>query len=129
MQNPMRAKKANMDNLVEKIVNYKGDTSIPHIEKFTKNWISSVIEESDAIQSIEKRFIEYGGKGLDVYDFTRVFLNILPHGQDETLYLTIALIDLFKNVCDAYTLDTYVKSNDILNYIVEVNIICALEIK
>jgi len=110
-----------LDSLIDKIVEYKGESRIPYIERFNKKWISSVVEEIQEIQSIEKKLMIYDKKGVDIFSFVRVFLNVIHHEEDETLYLTVALIELFRNICDAYDLETLVKSKDILNYLVDVN--------
>ena len=110
-----------LDSLIDKIVEYRGEThKIPYIERFNKKWISSIVEEIQEIQSIEKKLMIYDKRGVDIFNFVRVFLNVIHHEEDETLYLAVALIDLFRNICDAYDLETQVKSKDILNYLVDV---------
>jgi len=110
----------NWEQIVESIIKYTGNQQVPYIEVFNKNWIANILGDVAEINNVEKKFAEFQNKkGLDVLTFVRAFLNILSHDEDETLYLTIALIDLFRTICDTNGLEAYAKSNDVLNYIVE----------
>jgi hypothetical protein len=117
----MSGSQPEIESLAEKILNYKGKFSVPMINRITKDYIRELIEEKDEIQLIQKNFREFNAKGADIIDFVRIFLNILSHEQDETLYLAISLIDLFKDICETYNLKNLVKSQDILNYVVDVS--------
>ena len=113
----------NWEEIVQDIIKYSGNQQVPYIEVFDKNWIANILGDVAEINNVERKFAEYQNpKGLDVLSFVRAFLNILSHDEDETLYLTIALIDLFRTICDTYGLGGYAKSNDVLNYIVEVRL-------
>jgi hypothetical protein len=111
-----------IEKLVERILNFKGAGNKLYVEKYNKEYILSVIEERDEIQLIQRNLREYDMKGVDIIDFVRIFLNLIPHHEEETLYLTIGLIDLFKDICETFNLPNSIKSADILNYIVEVMI-------
>jgi len=111
-----------VDSIVQKILTYKGKGKVPYLEKFNKAWIVSTFEEKSQIQLIERGFKIYDNHGADLLDFTRIFLNAIEHEQDETLYLAISLIDLFKEICETYGLKSHVKSKDVLNFIVEVRV-------
>ncbi len=116
----MTSQISDVENLVQQILSYKGKGDLPYVEKYDKNWIVRTFEEKSQIQMIEKGFKLYDDNGADLIDFTRIFLNSIEHAEDETLYLTISLIDLFKDICESYGLKSHVKSKDVLNYIVEV---------
>jgi len=116
----MASQISDVENLVQQILGYKGKGDTPYVEKYDKNWIVRTFEEKSQIQMIEKGFKLYDENGADLIDFTRIFLNSIEHAEDETLYLTISLIDLFKDICESYGLKSHVKSKDVLNYIVEV---------
>ncbi len=114
----------NWEQIVQNIINYKGgdqqQQQTPYIEVYNKNWIANILGDVTEINNVERKFAEFQQKkGLDVLSFVRAFLNIIAHDEDETLYLTMALIDLFRTICDTYSLEVYAKSKDVLNYIVE----------
>jgi hypothetical protein len=109
-----------IERLVEKVLNFKGRGTRLFVEKYSKAYILSIIEERDEIQLIQRNLREYDVKGVDIIDFVRIFLNLIPHNDEETLYFTVGLIDLFKDICETFNLTNTIKSGDILNYIVEV---------
>ena len=111
---------SDLDKLVELILTYQGKDGYPYIERFDRNYILNNIEEKSEIQLIEKHFQDFDPKGLDIIDFAKAFLNLIPHQEDETLYLTIALIDLYKDINETFDLKNKVKASDVLNYIVDV---------
>jgi hypothetical protein len=43
-------------------------------------------------------FSKYLKDGFNLLEFIRFFLNIIPHSHIENLYLTIGLIDLFREI-------------------------------
>jgi len=107
-------------NVVQKILSFRDLEGTLHIEKFNKDWILTMIGEKNEIQLIEKQFQESDPRGLDLVDFTRAFLNIIPHQETETLYICAGLIDLFKDICETFELKEFIKGIDVLNYLVEV---------
>ena len=111
---------AELERLLEKVTALRDEGNHLYIKKFNKAWVLSVIEESDEIKMIEQRFRDYDKRGVDIIDFVRVFLNIIDHTAKQTLFIVIALIDLFKDICECYGLTTHVKCSDIINYIVDV---------
>jgi len=117
----MTSESSDLEYLVKQVVTYKGTAVHPYIERYTKSWLIHMIEETDQIQKIETVFKQFDNKGVDLIDFTRAFLNLVHHEEDETLYITIALIDLFKDICETFNLNNLVSAKDVLNYIVEVN--------
>ena len=113
------------DRLIENILNYRkpASSSTAFIDKYDMSYIIHSIEEKDQIRVIELAFLKFEPKGVDLIDFVRVLLNIIGHEKDETLYLTIGLVDLFKDICETYGLQqNFLKAKDILNYVVEVKI-------
>jgi len=108
--------------LIQKVITYKGADGVPYIIKFSKEWLIANLEEKDEIKQIQYSFAGYSEKGVDVIDFTKIFLNILPHGEDETLYLTLSIIDLFKDICNSFDLKDLITASKVLDYIVEVSI-------
>ena len=75
--------------------------------------------EREKLVLIEKAFKEYSKKGVDIIDFTRIFLNIIEHTEEETLYLVMALIEFFRVVAENSNLTNFIKYIDITNYICE----------
>jgi hypothetical protein len=111
---------AETESMLEKLVNYRTANDKSHIEKYTKEYVMGVIDDRDQIQLISQNIKEIDTKGIDVVDFVKLLLSVIPHGEDQTLYITAGIIDLFKDICETYSLPNLVKGNDVLNYIVEV---------
>jgi hypothetical protein len=107
--------------MLEKLVNYRIGNEKLHIEKYSKEYVMGVIDDRDQIQLISKNINEIDSKGIDVVDFVKLLLSIIPHGEDQKLYITAGIIDLFKDICESYSLQNLVKGKDVLNYIVEVS--------
>jgi DNA helicase-2/ATP-dependent DNA helicase PcrA len=101
---------------VERVLNVPprgiGDTSLKKIEEYAAMQSISLYEaltENNAIPSLQPRtkksvngFIalieKYLKDGFNLLEFVRFFLNILPHTHIENLYITIGLIDLFREI-------------------------------
>jgi len=115
----MASEAGELESLVKQVIEYKGPLKRAYIERYNKNWLMNNIEETDQIQKMEQIFRQYDAKGIDLIDFCRAFLNMIQHEEDETLYIVIALIDLFKDICETFNLSNMVNSKDVLNYIVE----------
>jgi len=43
---------------------------------------------------------------VDIIDFVKIFLNLIEHTEDETLYLVLALVDFFKIIWESVSLET-----------------------
>lgn len=110
----------NSEEMIEKIINFKDENNCQLISKFTISYLVSTIER-DKISLIEKNFKEFDKKGLDIIDFVRVFLNIIEHKDNETLYLIMALIDFFRVISENLNMCTFIKYSDVTNFICEVN--------
>lgn len=109
-----------LEELIEKLIYQKDVDQRLMMNKFNKNWLLSVLQESDEIRNVELRFKDYDVKGVDIIDFVRIFLNIIEHRERETLYIVIGLIDLFKEICETFNLGNHIRSTDIINYVVDV---------
>ncbi len=59
--------------------------------------------------------------GFNLLEFVRFFLNVIEHEEIETLYLTIALIDFFKEISQSCGYRDKLQFIDITNYICNVN--------
>ena len=108
------------EKVIDKVLSYDGEMGVKFIEKFTKNTILTVLEDPSQTKIIQEKFDEFKVDHLNLDLFVRAFLDILTHNYDETLYLTIALTDLFRDICETYNLQNSIKITDITNYIVEV---------
>ena len=110
----------NVEHLLDRIISYKDANQQMHIDRFNKEWLASTIEEKGQIEVIERRFRDFDPRGVDIVDFVRMFLNILDHNESETLYIVMGLIELFRDICETFSLAGYVKAADVLNYVVDV---------
>lgn len=109
----------NSEQMIDKIIHYKDENNCQLLSKFTINYLVSAIEK-DKISLIEKSFKEFDKKGLDIIDFVRVFLNIIEHQDNETLYLIMALIDFFRVISENLNMAAFIKYTDVTNFICEV---------
>ncbi len=109
-----------IEKIIDKIVSLRDESSVLYLKKYTKNWLLASIEESEQIKQIEQKFKEYDSRGVDIVDFVRIFLGIIHHNDKETLYIVVALIELFKDIVETYTLATHVRCIDVINYIIDV---------
>ena len=118
----------NLDILIEKIVSYKGGLEHRLIDKFNKESLLKLLEDHDQITIIENKFKEFTSEGLDIYGFIRAILQIITHNYDETLYLTIALVDLFRDICESFDLKHRVKTKDVVSYVSDVSKLIKLSV-
>ena len=109
-----------VEKLVEAIVAFKESKQSPSITKYTKSWILSVLEEAQYLPLIRSKFREIDDKGVDVIDFVRSLLRIIVHNESQTLYIAIAAVDLFKDVCESYSATTHVKADQVVDFMVDV---------
>ena len=108
-----------IEKLIKLIINYKQpDTNSPLLLKFTVQYIISIMDR-DKIVLLEKSYKDYSKKGVDIIDFVRIFLNIIDHTEEETLYLVMALIEFFRIIAENANLKNFIKYIDITNYICE----------
>ena len=113
----------NLEKLIEKIILYKENNDPRNqlcIEKYDTNWILNEIGESDELQRIENKFKEYDVKGVDLIDFVRILLSVIEHKEEQTLYIVMSIIDLFKEISESFGLSNIIQASDVINYIVEV---------
>ena len=57
---------------------------------------------------------------MDMVNFVRVCINIIHDNNDETFFVIIMAIDLFKAICDDNKIQNYIQYQHILNYFTEV---------
>lgn len=118
-ENSFQASPSEIEAIVSKIINLKDESGNFYLQKFSLANIVSLIEK-DKIGLLEKKFKDYDRKGVDIIDFVRIFLNIIEHTDNETLYLVIALIEFFRVVSESLDMISFVKCSDITNFICEV---------
>src|SRR5690242_7110199 len=92
------------EEIIQKILLYKKNYERPMIEMVNRDFIINLIEEKSEIEVVQQYLSKHAQEGVDLVDFVKIFLNVVSHGEDETLYLTVALIDLFKEICETYNL-------------------------
>lgn len=59
---------------------------------------------------------------MDIVDFVKLMLHILPHSESETIYLTMGLIDLFQQISEKKGVQPLITLKELTNEIVEVNL-------
>ena len=68
------------------------------------------------------RFLEKDQNDVNIVDFVNIFLQVMEHEKEETFYLTLGLIDIFKEISYIRNRNGLIQLADITNYISEVNI-------
>jgi hypothetical protein len=76
--------------------------------------------DKDKILDLETYFKRRSKQSIDIVDFVRLTLNILPHSEYETLFLTMALVDLFQEISESLGMAPMITLRDITNRICEV---------
>ena len=114
--------KLNVENLIEKIIYFKNENNENLIAKFTLASLISIIEK-DKMGEMEKLFKEYPHKGVDIIDFVRIFLNLIEHLENETIYLVMSLVDFFRAISEELNMAASVKYTDVTDYVCDVIII------
>ena len=108
-----------IDGLVDKILMMRSEENEFMIKKFSKENLIATIE-GDKFREIEGKFNEYEKKGVDIVDFVRIFLSVIEHEEDETIFITTSLVELFKDVSESINANPYVRYTDFTNYVAEV---------
>ena len=108
-----------MDALVKNIVSATDERGKPNLQKFDYNWLLEVLT-AEKLSLIESKFKEYRKKKVDLIDFCKIFLSVFDHDQNDTIYLVLTLIDLFKETCEFYNLSDLIEFKDFTNFVVDV---------
>ena len=66
--------------------------------------------------------INYYPKGVDVVDFVRIMLNIIPHKEEITFFLAMAIIDIFKEISEKNGMITKIYLRNFTNRVCDVTI-------
>ena len=101
-----------LNKIIEKIVNLRGEGGKLLIEKYDIKWLISEFE-GDKINFIETRFKKYGKQGLDIVDFCTAMLEEISHQEHETLYILIGLVDIFRNITESYNLNNRIQVQEL----------------
>lgn len=105
-----------LENLVQKIIDYTDERQVNYLSKFTVEYIVSAIEK-DKITLLERAFKDFDKRGVDIIDFTKIFLSIVSHLEKETLYLVMALVEFFRTISESLNAPNFLKFQDITDYI------------
>lgn len=108
-----------IDALVQMLVTQKDKSGKRSIDKYNREWLIEGLQ-GEILQIVEKKFAVHQEKGLDVVDFVKVMLSIFEHSQEETIYIVLELIELFKSVCENQSLKDVIRFKNLTDYIIEV---------
>lgn len=109
-----------LEEIVDKIVGL-ADGQDRLIDRFNSNFLLDYFDRSK-VQRLEKVFSE-SSKKMDMVQFVRYFLSVIEHRDQETIYLTIALIDIFKELSQGKRNENEIAFLDLTNYFCEVGIV------
>lgn len=108
-----------IDALVQMLITQKDKSGNRSIEKYDREWLIESLQ-GEILQIVEKKFAVHSEKGLDVVDFVKVMLSIFEHSQEETIYIVLELIELFKMICENQNLKDVIRFKNLTDYIIEV---------
>lgn len=115
-----KPKRDQVDSLVQLLVNKRDSQGVRLIKKYSREWLLEVFN-GELLGTVEQKFKLQEDKGIDIVDFVKILLGLLEHSQEETIYIVLELIELFKAICESQTLKDVVRFRDFTNFIVEVD--------
>lgn len=71
---------------------------------------------ADKIADMEKAFRIFNDK-INITDFVRIMLSMITHNENETLFLVLALIDMFKEISEKQEMKEILQFKDISDFI------------
>lgn len=110
---------AKINKLISSIIQKKDYQGKMYINRYDSTWLLDTLN-GDKLQLIESKFKLYEKKGVDIIDFAKILLESLEHRQEETVYITLNLVDIFKGIAESMNLKDHIKFSDFTSYIVEV---------
>ena len=108
-----------LEGIVQKIIALRDDEKRLLIDKYSTEWLLSEFE-GDKLLLLEKKFKEFGKKGVDIVNFVTLFLQMITHHDYETLYITMGLVDFFKEIAENMSAATFVKYSDVTTLLADV---------
>lgn len=103
------------------MIGYKSQNNQNLFETINQDYVFSLFER-EKLQEIEKGLLDAGKKHLNIVQYVKIFLSHIDHTEEETLYLTISLIDFFKSISESLNLAQVIKFSDITTAICKVKI-------
>lgn len=119
----LNGKEVNIENFIQQIISLQNQDQMKFVDIYNINNVLSLIDKNSLLE-IEKQF-KLRTNGVDIVDFIRIMLNIIEHSEQVTLYLTIALIDLYKEIyqnSENKQLQQVIYLSDLTNRICEVTL-------
>lgn len=108
-----------LSSLIVGIIEQYDENGTPMITKYDRGYIIDMLD-GEKMKKLEEKFEDFDVKGVDIIDFVKIFLSVIEHTENETLFLIVGLIDIFKEISENIGMATYVKINDFSSYIVDV---------
>ena len=109
-----------VESLITSIIKKKDYSGRAYLTRYDKDWLIEMLN-GEKLAMVESKFKEHEKKGVDIVDFVKIMLSCFDHKQDETIYIVLALIDLFKGICESMSIKEFVRFQDFTTFIVEVN--------
>ncbi|EGR34417.1 RNA recognition motif protein, putative [Ichthyophthirius multifiliis] len=73
--------------------------------------------DKEKINIIKQKFDQFDKKGVDIVEFLRILLNSFELKNQEILYFSLAVIDLFKEISEKRGLPQFIVFSDLTEYI------------
>lgn len=109
-----------INSLISSIIGKVDYSGIQYIHRYSTSWLLDILN-GDKLSLIESKFKLYDKKGVDIVDFVKILLECFEHKQEETIYIVLSLVDLFKGIGESMSLKEYVKFRDFTGFIVDVS--------
>lgn len=104
---------------MEKLIAFQGNAQRPLLNEFTMEFVMMLLEK-DKLSQIEAKFSAFSKEGVDIVEFVKIFLYAIPHKPHELIYITIALIDLFKSISETLALSLTLTFNNVTSFLCDV---------
>lgn len=69
--------------------------------------------DKETLHTIESHFINENMKSINIISFVKTFLNVILHSEEETIFLTLGLIDFFKRISESLNMISSLQFSDI----------------
>jgi len=83
--------------LLRLLTTYSEPGELPLVELYNVDYLLSQLDRN-RICSIERNYRPYDETGMDIVDFLRLMLSTIEHADNHTFYLSIAAVELFREV-------------------------------
>lgn len=109
-----------LSELVQRVQDYKYKDNCVLYKVMDGDYIAGMLDR-EKLQQIQKELIDNQKEFLTIIEFVRIMLQFIQHNEEETLYLTLGLVEFFKGISESLNIASKIKFTDITNAVCTVN--------